>query len=91
MKTEKDEWAEQGFEFATKKQPMLHKERFAFNFGFHMGVEIAKLRMEDKLRWIRETMVKRENMDLTAEIKLIDHILEFHENFGDAEVKDGES
>jgi hypothetical protein len=91
LKTEMEEWAEQGFVLASKKQPMLHKERFAFNFGFHMGIETAKIRVEDKLKWIREKMTKRTDMDLSAEIKLIDHILEFHENFGNAEVADGES
>ena len=83
--TELHSWMQEAAEIAGKNQPLVHKERVAFNFGVYMGVEILKVKFNDKLKWMKDELRKKQtpSTNYAAEMRMIDYILEYHDKMGE--------
>lgn len=87
--TERELWASKA---ATKLQnPVVHAQRYSFNFGFQMGVEVAKEIAIEKFEWLILEMKKRRGVNFSAELKLLESLLEYHRTLGEQEIPDGTS
>lgn len=83
---ERELWAQQAAQ--KLNHPVIHAQRFAFNYGVQMGIEIAKEIAIEKFKWLIEEMKKRPGELYTAEIKLLENIIEYHETLGERKVSD---
>ena len=85
----KELWAQEVFAVAAKVSPMVHRERFAFNYGVHMGIEVAKEKWIEKLfTMLKQCELKHDpvKFNLSAEIKLIDSMIQYHRDLGEEEI-----
>lgn len=85
--TERELWASKAA--AKLQNPVVHAQRYSFNFGFQMGVEVAKEVAIEKFEWLIREMKKRPGMNFSAELKLLESLMEYHRSLGEQEVPDG--
>lgn len=87
--TERELWAQKAAE--KLQNPVVHAQRYSFNFGFQMGIEVAKEVAIEKFEWLKSEMKKRKGMKFTAELKLLESLIEYHRSLGEQEVRDGKT
>lgn len=81
---ERELWAQKAAE--KLQNPVVHAQRYSFNFGFQMGIEVAKEIAVEKFEWLILEMEKRKGMNFSAELKLLRSLVEYHRTLGEQEI-----
>lgn len=83
---EKELWCSQLFDICSEQQSMIHKDRVSFNFGAHMGFEMAKEKTKESLEQMVVKLLESEaihKVSMKNEIATLRAILNNYDNFGE--------